>query len=156
MLLMLGVSLAVLLLITTIFVTLFFLTNLTQAGFSHLLKEHSDDSYVVSIVVPNRPIGVRDYVKLDSFVKEATHQALLGSQIPYRTLRKGMTQSLPYVDEPGDKVSSINNSLVSFVFQERFTEFADLVTGRWPSKTDDSKGKVLLVEGVVGVSAFED
>ena len=156
MLLMLGVSLAVLLLITTIFATLFFLTNLTQAGFSHLLKEHSDDSYVVSIVVPNRPIGVRDYVKLDSFVKEATHQALLGSQIPYRTLRKGMTQSLPYVDEPGDKVSSINNSLVSFVFQERFTEFADLVTGRWPSKTDDSKEKVLLVEGVVGVSAFED
>jgi len=156
MLLMLGVSLAVLLLITVFFTTLFFLSNLTQAGFAHSLSERSDDSYVISIVVPNRPIGVRDYEKLDSFVAETIDQSLTGSNILYETVRKGLSQSLPYVDEPGDKVSSINNSLASFVFQERFIEFSDLVSGRWATNTGDSTEDMLFIEGVVGVEAFED
>ncbi len=151
-LLTLACTLAVLFVVTLASLSALYLRNLSEAGFDHTLSNSGSGSFNLEILVPTRPIGVRDYARLDEFVSGATERHL--PDIKSTTFRMGSSQNLPYLNAPDSSPPAVNTAFVSFFFQEGFTENARLVSGQWPSDATVTLDGIPSIEAAIGADAL--
>ena len=152
-LLTLACAVAVLFVITLASLSTLYLRNLSEAGFDYALSSSpGSGSFNLEILVPTRPIGVRDYARLDEFVLGAVERHL--PTIESTTFRMGSSQSLPYLNALDSSPPAVNTAFVSFFYQEGFTENARLVSGRWPSDATVTLDGVPSIEAAIGTDAL--
>ena len=151
-LLTLACTLAVLFVITLASLSALYLRNLSEAGFDHTLSNSGSGSFNLEILVPTRPIGARDYARLDEFVSDTTERYL--PDIESTTFRMGSSQNLPYLNTPDSSPPAVNTAFVSFFFQEGFTDHTRLVSGQWPSDTTVTLDGIPSIEAAIGADAL--
>lgn len=151
-LLTLACTLAVLFVVTLASLSALYLRNLSEAGFDHTLSNSGSGSFNLEILVPTRPIGARDYARLDEFVSDTTERHL--PDIESTIFRMGSSQNLPYLNTPDSSPPAVNTAFVSFFFQEGFTENARLVSGQWPSDTTVTLDGIPSIEAAIGADAL--
>ncbi len=152
-LLTLACAVGVLFVITLASLSATYLRNLSEAGFDHALPSSPDSgSFNLEILVPTRPIGTRDYARLDEFVLGSVERHL--PSIESTSFRMGSSQNLPYLDTPDSSPPAVNTAFVSFFYQEGFTENARLVSGRWPSDTTVTLDGIPSIEAAIGSDAL--
>ncbi len=152
-LLTLACAAGVLFVITLASLSTLYLRNLSEAGFDHAFSSYpNSSSFNLEILVPTRPIGVRDYARLDEFVSDTAGRRLPG--IETTTFRMGSSQNLPYVNALDSTPPAVNTAFVSFFYQEGFTENARLVSGQWPSDATVILDGIPSIEAAIGTDAL--
>ena len=152
-LLTLACTLAVLFVITLASLSTLYLRNLSEAGFDYALSSTTGSgSFNLEILVPTRPIGTRDYARLDEFVSGAVERHL--PSIESTTFRMGSSQNLPYLNTPDSSPPAVNTAFVSFFYQEGFTENARLVSGQWPSDATMIRDGIPSIEAAIAADAL--
>ena len=152
-LLALACTLGVLFAITLASLSTLYVRNLSESGFDHALSTSSSGgSFNLEILVPTRPIGARDYARLDEFVSDTAERHL--PDIEATTFRMGWSQNLPYVNAPDSDPPAVNTAFVSFFYQEGFTYHARLVSGQWPSDTTVIRDGIPSIEAAIGAEAL--
>ena len=152
-LLTLACTIAVLFAITLVSLSNLYVRNLSEAGFDHALSSSSGSaSFGLEILVPTRPIGARDYARLDEFVSDTTGRYL--PDIEATTFRMGSSQTLPYVNALESSPPAVNTAFVSFFFQEGFTDHARLVSGQWPGGATVTQDGIPSIEAAIGTDAL--
>ncbi len=149
-LLALACTLGVLFAITMASLSTLYVRNLSEAGFDHALSGSS--SFNLEVLVPTRPIGARDYTRLDEFVSDTAKGHL--PDIEATTFRMGWSQDLPYLNALDSSPPAVNTAFVSFFYQEGFTDNARLVSGQWPSDTTVIREGIPSIEAAIGTDAL--
>ena len=151
-LLTLACTLGVLFAITLASLSTLYVRNLSEAGFDHALSSSGSGSFNLEVLVPTRPIGARDYARLDEFVSDTAERHL--PRIETTTFRVGSSQNLPYVNAPDSSPPAVNTAFVSFFYQEGFTDHARLVSGQWPSDSTVLRDGIPSIEAAIGADAL--
>ena len=151
-LLTLGCTLGVLFAITLASLSTLYVRNLSEAGFDHALSSSGSGSFNLEVLVPTRPIGARDYARLDEFVTDTAEGHL--PDIEAATFRMGWSQDLPYLNALESSPPAVNTAFVSFFYQEGFTDKARLVSGQWPSDATVIRDGVPSIEAAIGADAL--
>lgn len=151
-LLTLGCTFGVLFAITLASLSTLYVRNLSEAGFDHALSSSGSGSFNLEVLVPTRPIGARDYARLDEFVLGTAKGHL--PDIEAATFRMGWSQDLPYLNALESSPPAVNTAFVSFFYQEGFTDKARLVSGQWPSDATVIRDGVPSIEAAIGADAL--
>ena len=143
----------VLLAVTVVAVAIIHSNTLAKAGFRYILSPGINPgigTLGLTMVIPDRPLGRKDYDTLGGVVEEAV-LANLG-ELPRIGNRLGLTQRLPY---SFDSIVVEQDSTTYLFFQEGFEEHVRLVSGRFTEPSALSGGPIARMEVLIGFEAAQ-
>ncbi|MBI4203043.1 MAG: ABC transporter permease [Chloroflexi bacterium] len=128
--------------------------GLAEAGLRHALVTNASNQYHnLQIFLTDRPLGEKDYLRLDGVVGEG-----IAEHIPWLFTgmhRFGISREIPYVFNKGDVPPTENIPIATPFFMGDFREHSQLVSGRWPGKPSFQEDGTLVLEGTVGSQMAE-
>ncbi len=149
--LMLAAALGVLVAVTLAASAMLHSKALAEAGLRHALIYNGVDDYLnLQVFILDRPLGEKDYRRLDDVVGKGVADHL--NWLATGTHRYGKTNEIPYVYNPEEAPPPRNIPLATPFFLEGFEQHAQLVSGRWPGPPTERDG-LLALEGVIGPQA---
>ncbi|MBI4339476.1 MAG: FtsX-like permease family protein [Chloroflexi bacterium] len=128
--------------------------TLAEAGLQHaLVNDVARDYLHLQVFILDRPLGEKDYRRLDTLVGEGIDRRLawlFGGMHRY-----GKTNELPFTLTRDEALPDRDIPLSYLYFLAELQENARLVSGRWPAAQPPLADGTLVLEGVVGRQARE-